>query len=268
MSIPDSGDFDHARAPYPAPQTTTPAGPTRLFRWYDLLLMGLILALGQVPGVVAGVVLAISGSVTIQTVEHEGLPPSVIIIALAGSGIVLFLGCILMRRMRGIDWATLGMRSTTVRPLVAAVLAYVAYVVIAESIGRIFQVDPDGEFTRQLAQQLIPPGAGLPYIALAVAFAGVIVPVAEEILFRGFLLTWLRERSNAIVTVIVSSLLFSAVHFYFLMPGGEFGIFASAGIFVLGLLLGWLAIWSRSLWPPIVLHVINNLVVVVIAIGG
>ncbi len=268
MSIPDSGDFDHARAPYPAPQAPPPAGPVRLYRWYDVLLLGLILALGQVPGVVAGIVLALSGEVTIETVEDEGLPPSVIIIALAGSGIVMFLGCILMRRMRDIDWPTLGMRSTTVRPLVAAVLAYVAYVVIAESIARFFQVDPDGELARQLAQQLIPPDASLPYLALAVAFAGVIVPVTEEILFRGFLIAWLRERSNAIFAVVVSSLLFSAVHFYFLVPGGEFGMFASAGIFVLGLLLGWLAIWSRSLWPPIVLHVINNLVVVVIAIWG
>jgi len=268
MSIPDSGDFDHARAPYPAPQAMLPAGPTRLFRWYDLILMGLIVLLGQVPGVVTGIVVAMSGAVTIESVQNEGLPAYVIIIALAGSAIVMFLGCILLRRMRHIDWATLGLRPTTVRPLIAAVLAFVVYIVVTTSISRFVGIDPDGELSRQLAQQLVPPGASLPYLVMAIAFAGVIVPITEEILFRGFVIAWLRERSNAIVAIVVSALLFSAVHFYFLLPDPAFGFFASIGIFILGLLLGWLAVWSRSLWPPIVLHIVNNLVVIAVAIWG
>ena len=268
MSIPDSGDFDHARAPYPAPQTTPPTGPARLFRWYDLLWMGLILILSQAPGVIAGIVVGMLGVVTVETLQTEGLPAYVIIVAMVGSGIVMFLGCILLRRKRRIDWAALGVRPTTVWPLIAAVLSFVVYIVITESISRFVEIDPDGELARQLAQQLVPPGASLPYIIVAVAFAGVIVPIAEELLFRGFLITWLRERSNAIVAVIISSLLFSGVHGYFLLPESEFGIFASIGIFLLGLLLGWLAVWSRSLWPPIVLHMTNNLVVVAVAIWG
>lgn len=274
MSIPDSGDFDHARAPYPAPQTTPPAGPTRLFRWYDLILMGLILAFSQaIPAIIVTVIAGLRGNLEIEeqgAVESlvELLPPSSIGIMIAGSGILMVLGCVLLRSMRHVDWATLGVRSTTVRGLLAAILAFIIYAVIAEGIARLIEIDPEGELGRRLMQQLIPADASLSYLVFAVAFIGVIVPAAEELLFRGFLIVWLRERSNAVIAVIVSAAIFAVVHGYFIEPGGEFGLFATAQIFVLGALLGWLAVWSRSLWPPILLHVINNLVTIVVAVWG
>jgi membrane protease YdiL (CAAX protease family) len=260
MSIPDSGDFDHARAPYPAPQATLPASQARLFRWYDLLLLGLILLLSQfIPGVIAGGVGLLTGSLTMENASAGQLPTTVIMIAVAGSGIVMVLGCMLLRRMRRIDWSALGARATTGRALLAAVLAFIIYIAIAEGIGRFLEIDPEGEFARQLMQQLIPAEASI---------LGVIVPAAEELLFRGFLITWLRERSNAAIAVIVSAAIFAVVHGYFMTSEFEFGLFATAQIFVLGLLLGWLAAWSRSLWPPILLHVINNVVTIVVTVWG
>lgn len=269
MSIPDSGDFDHARAPYPAPQATPPAGPVRLFRWYDLLLMGLILLLSQfIPGLIAGVVGLLTGALTMDNASTGNLPTTVIMIAVAGSGIVMALGCILLRSLRQLDWSTLGVRPTTGRALVAAVLAFIVYIVIAEGIGRLIDIDPEGELARDLIQQLIPANASLTFLILAVAFIGVIVPAAEELLFRGFLIAWLRERSNAVIAVIVSAAIFAVVHGYFMTAEVEFGLFATGQIFILGALLGWLAVWSRSLWPPILLHIINNSVSIAVAIWG
>jgi membrane protease YdiL (CAAX protease family) len=269
MSIPDSGDFDHARAPYPAPQATLPAGPARLFRWYDVLLLGLILLLSQfIPGVIAGAVGLLTGSLTMENASAGQLPTTVIMIAVAGSGIVMVLGCMLLRWMRHIDWSAVGVRATTGRALLAAVLAFVIYIAIAEGIGRVIEIDPEGELARQLMQQLIPANASVPFLVMAVAFIGVIVPAAEELLFRGFLITWLRERSNAAIAVIVSAAIFAVVHGYFMTSEFEFGLFATAQIFVLGLLLGWLAAWSRSLWPPILLHVVNNVVTIAVTIWG
>lgn len=269
MSIPDSGDFDHARAPYPAPQATLPAGPTRLFRWYDLILMGAILLLSQfIPGLVAGGFGLLTGSLTMENASAGNLPPAVIMIAVAGSGLMIVLGCVLLRSLRRIDWSTLGVRATTGRALLAAVLAFIIYIVIAEGIARLTEIDPDGELARNLIQQLIPANASLTFLLLAVAFIGVIVPAAEELLFRGFLIVWLRERSNAAIAIVVSAAIFAVVHGYFLTPDVEFGLFATAQIFVLGLLLGWLAVWSRSLWPAILLHIINNSVSIAVAIWG
>ena len=274
MSIPDSGDFDHARTPYPAPQATLPAGPARLFRWYDVILLGLILALSQaIPAIVVTVIAGLSGNLEIEeqgAVESlvELLPPSSIGVMIAGSGILMALGCVLLQRMRHVDWSTLGVQSTTVRGLLAAILAFIIYAVISEGIARLTEIDPQGELGRRLMQQLVPADASTSYLVFAVAFICVIVPAAEELLFRGFLITWLRERSNAAIAVIVSAPIFAVVHGYFLEPGGEFGLFATAQIFVLGLLLGWLAVWSRSLWPPILLHIINNSVGIAVAIWG
>ena len=49
--------------------------------------------------------------------------------------------------------------------------------------------------------------------------------------------------------IILGAIVFSAIHFQF---------YGFVPRFVLGLLLGYLAYVSRSLWPSILLHFINN----------
>ena len=81
--------------------------------------------------------------------------------------------------------------------------------------------------------------------------------VGEELLFRGVILQlfveWFKNRHLA---VILSAILFSALHlqFYGFLPR-----------MVLGILFGYIFIWSGSLWIPIVLHFIFNGITVVAA---
>jgi len=79
---------------------------------------------------------------------------------------------------------------------------------------------------------------------------GVIAAVGEELIFRGLLLKLFNEWvKNIHVAVIITSILFSALHvqFYGFLPRLMLGIF-----------LGYTFVWSRSLWVPIVAHFINN----------
>jgi membrane protease YdiL (CAAX protease family) len=81
--------------------------------------------------------------------------------------------------------------------------------------------------------------------------------VGEEFLFRGTLTRIFFEWSgNKHVAVIVSALVFSALHmqFYGFLPR-----------FVLGLLLGYLFVMSGNLWLSIAAHFINNGFVVIAA---
>jgi uncharacterized protein len=78
----------------------------------------------------------------------------------------------------------------------------------------------------------------------------VIPGIGEELAFRGILQKQLgRFFSNQHVTVWVSAAIFSAMHLQFQ------GFLARM---ILGALLGYLFIWSRTLWIPIIVHFLNN----------
>lgn len=74
------------------------------------------------------------------------------------------------------------------------------------------------------------------------------VGLYEEVLFRGLILTRLRDALRSpIAAALVSSLLFAACHFSM----GPLGMIQAGGI---GLVFSLLAVWRRSLWPCIVAH--------------
>ncbi len=77
----------------------------------------------------------------------------------------------------------------------------------------------------------------------------VMAPIAEEILFRGYLLAKLRRHAATWVAVLVSSLLFGLVHFAW-----------NVGIdtFALGIVLCLVTIWTKSLWPATLIHMLKN----------
>ncbi len=86
-----------------------------------------------------------------------------------------------------------------------------------------------------------PGGVGWEYVlALAVLSA-----VTKELAFRGFILTGLRQRFRPWTAIAISSLLFAAFHM---------NVFAMAPAFLLGVVLGVLAVRSGSVVPGIVLH--------------
>jgi len=84
---------------------------------------------------------------------------------------------------------------------------------------------------------------------LAFATLVIIAPVAEEIIFRGYLLGKLRKHVPIWVAVLITSLLFGAVHLSW-----NVGI----DVFALSLVLCLLRITSKSLWPSILLHMLKN----------
>jgi uncharacterized protein len=81
--------------------------------------------------------------------------------------------------------------------------------------------------------------------------------IGEELIFRGILVKLFREwTGNVHMAVIIPALLFSALHLQF------YGFF---GRLVLGIILGYLLIWSGSLWVPIIVHFLNNAMAVIVS---
>ena len=74
-------------------------------------------------------------------------------------------------------------------------------------------------------------------------------PVVEEILLRGIILDGFLKRYSPTKAIVWSAAIFGIMH---LNP------VQTVGAFILGLALGWLYYRTRSLWPCIFLHFINN----------
>lgn len=77
----------------------------------------------------------------------------------------------------------------------------------------------------------------------------VIAPIAEEVLFRGYLFGKLRKYAPLWVAILITSVLFGIVHFQW-----NVGI----DVFALSIVLCLLRVVSGSLWPSILLHMLKN----------
>ncbi len=87
----------------------------------------------------------------------------------------------------------------------------------------------------------------------------VLVPIAEELMFRGFMYTTLRKAMPLWVAGLITSLLFGAGH---LMEGGSGGPLYVGALqtFTLSVVLIYLRQKTRTLWPGIMLHASNNFI--------
>lgn len=83
-----------------------------------------------------------------------------------------------------------------------------------------------------------------------VLMIGVIAAVGEELIFRGLLQRLLIGMVKRVhLAILITAILFSAFHFQF---------FSFLPRFVLGLILGYLMHYGRSIWFPILAHFVNN----------
>lgn len=84
----------------------------------------------------------------------------------------------------------------------------------------------------------------------------VLPAVGEELFFRGVLQKYFCKVTNSTLAgIVVTSLIFSAIHMQFL------GFIPR---FALGMVFGYLYVWSGSIWIPIVVHFVNNSLAVVV----
>lgn len=92
-------------------------------------------------------------------------------------------------------------------------------------------------------------------------FIGLIVvcfvaPITEEIFYRGFLFKgWSTSKLGVNGSILIISILFTLMH------GGQYNLSTLLVLFPLALLLGFARYHSDSLWLPISIHTINNIIV-------
>lgn len=81
-----------------------------------------------------------------------------------------------------------------------------------------------------------------------VLYGSILAPIFEEIVFRGWCINLLKRYGKSIA-IIISAIAFGLYHA---------NIYQAIPAFIIGILFGYLTIKYESLWPSIVLHIINN----------
>ena len=99
--------------------------------------------------------------------------------------------------------------------------------------------------------------ASLPVAALILVRVCLLVPAAEELLFRGALFAWLRQRLSPAWAIGISGTLFGLMH--------QLPAFIPLAMIV-GFAAGWVREKTGSTVVPIVMHVVQNVVFVVVSL--
>lgn len=131
-----------------------------------------------------------------------------------------------------------------------SVLLSVGLIILSDELDRLVQVFlPAPEYILDL-NGLLQPETTLGFILLFIA-VGVIAPLGEELLFRGFFQQFLETHWKDITrAILVTALFFAMIHmnpYWFVQ------------IYILGVVLGFLAWKTQSVLPPLILHGINNI---------
>lgn len=108
------------------------------------------------------------------------------------------------------------------------------------------------EMTRKL---LIMNSAGV--LIINILMLAIIPAIGEELIFRGCLQKIFGKwTGNKHIAIWLTAIIFSAIHvqFYGFLPR-----------MLLGALFGYLLVWSRTIWIPILAHFMNNAVAVITA---
>ena len=96
---------------------------------------------------------------------------------------------------------------------------------------------------------------GVNNVILSILVVGIVAPFAEELLFRGIIYNKLSKSISITGTIIIQGILFGAYHMNLVQ-----GLYAS----LLGIVFGYVTFKTKSIWPAIIMHMVNNTVSVTV----
>lgn len=228
------------------PPPAEPAGFTWRGRDVLLITVGILIIL-MVGSVILVFGLRISPT-GLSLTGSTGLLVSLSSVLLEAVAIIASVYLVGLARL-GQTWEAAGLRQVS-RPWLLGALALAALVIplsgaAAAAIQALLGLPPNNP---QLPY-LVPDGFSWFGLISMTLLGGLVVPFAEELFFRGVLFGWLRARWSFWPSAILSGLVFGVLH-------GDIAVGGAAAL--LGILLAWVYEHSRSLWPAVLVHAVNN----------
>ena len=207
-------------------------------------------ALGALAAVVATFVAVIIVSLALQG-DDEAASGTVLQLALTGALNVVFIGIVwgLAVRRRGASWSDLGLRRWSGGALWAIPAAVLVMLAIVIAYGAV--IDALG-WSEELEVEFFDDRR-IGVLAAASALAILAAPLVEELFFRGFVMQGLMRHMTPVKAALLSSVLFALAH---VRP------VTYAPIFLIGLVLAFLFLKTRSLPLAMAAHAIYTALVV------
>jgi uncharacterized protein len=144
---------------------------------------------------------------------------------------------------------SLGFRSFSIRRAAFLILSFIVLIFVVN----ILYSDIITAFHLNLQtndQVILARSKQAPITTYATLLAAVFVaPFCEEVFFRGFVFPGLRRKMPVALAIVTSSFLFAVAH-------ADIGSFAV--LLVIGLMLAFVRWRTGSIWPGMLLHMLNN----------
>ncbi|MCL2680249.1 MAG: CPBP family intramembrane metalloprotease [Coriobacteriia bacterium] len=160
---------------------------------------------------------------------------------LLASGLITLLVCWLIVKRRGFSpLQHAGMRATTPVVLLSALVLGIGFSLVFDAIFSLPALESIHDPATVQRQSLLFGSI------LTAIIASTIVPIAEEIIFRGYILSEMRRGMPLLPAVLLSSAIFGVFH------GTAMWALMAMGM---GLLFAWVALRARSVYASIMTHV-------------
>ncbi|NIA67347.1 CPBP family intramembrane metalloprotease [Pelagibius litoralis] len=223
------------------PPRAAPRHLPAVTRWDIVLLLALFIALALLLGSQKDRLADLFG----RELSQDGLLP----LLLFQSLVPLLLVHLLIVTRRRIAWADLGFAPADRAWYRLAIAGGLACVPLMALSRLAFESLLESPFENPQVDILSAGGFGWGRLIAMIGLVGVLVPLTEEVLFRGLLFPLLRRRFSFLPAALVSAVCFSLLHFIPpLIPA----------FILMGLILAAAREYSGSLWPPIIIHGLFN----------
>ncbi len=108
-----------------------------------------------------------------------------------------------------------------------------------------------GVTTKLEAYQYMLTDAYSASLAVGLVCTGVIIPIAEELLFRGILFNILKRRTKLRIAILLSAVFYGFYHMDYVQ-----GVYA----FIIGFLLAYAYEYFGTFWMPVLLHILSSVI--------
>lgn len=143
-----------------------------------------------------------------------------------------------------------GVSMYTILPFINFLSAMNAHLALPDSLSGVMQWMKDKQSQADGVMTAFLSVKSMGGLALNLFVVALMPAIGEELVFRGVIQRHLQGwTKNGHVAVWITAIIFSAVHLEF------FGFLPR---FVLGLMLGYLYLYTRNLWVPVFAHFVNN----------
>jgi membrane protease YdiL (CAAX protease family) len=218
-----------------------------------LFLLALQAVLGGIVGFVAGVIAVMTGGDASLVAQAPFFETLMLLANFIADALVIYIGFRLTKRPFN---EVFKFKAVPLRQWGAATVFIIGLVIVCSELDNLVNalLPMPALFQNLFASMAIEDSLGL-----SILMIGVLPAIFEELLFRGLFIGGFEKRYSRQKTIIVSALLFAAIH---LNP------WQAVTAFVIGAFAAWIRLNSGSLLLCVYLHLFNNTLYVVIAEFG